>query len=144
MTCKTYKCFHNIELLPDTTSEVIPTPPQPPKTFCSNIKITIADYPKLKEDKHWQTYNHLLKATAANHDTLQVLDDKYIPTEDNKAMFEQKQYFMHNFFTQTLNTSKGCLCVRSHELTRDAQMVCCELLTAYNDELSTTFTATTL
>jgi hypothetical protein len=51
---------------------------------------------------------------------------------------------MYNVFTQTINTSKGRLCVRSHELTRDAQMVYCELLTAYNDDLSTTLTATTL
>ena len=51
---------------------------------------------------------------------------------------------MYNVFTQTLNTSKGRLCVRSHEDTRDAQMVYAELLEAYNDELSTTLTATTL
>ena len=77
------------------------------KTFCSNIKITIADYPKLKQDKHWQTYNQLLKATAAIHDTLQVLDHNYVPSQEDKAMFGQKQFFMYNVFTQTLNTSKG-------------------------------------
>jgi hypothetical protein len=136
------------ELAPDIP-QVPPSPPEvtittPPKTFRSNIKITVADYPKLKEDKHWRTYNHLLQATAANHDTPQVLDIKYVPTDEDKTTFEQKQYFMYNVFTQTINTSKGCLCVRSHELTQDAQMVYCELLTAYNDDLSTTLTATTL
>ena len=62
-----------------------PTPPEvfrevvlptPPKTFRSSFKINLTDYyPELKEqDKHWRTYNRLLKATAAAHDTLQILD----------------------------------------------------------------------
>ena len=98
---------------PEATREV--TLATPPVTFHStNIKITITDYPKLKEDKHWRTYNRLSKATstAANHDTLQVLDDTYVPTIEDATMFEQKQYFMYNFFTQTLNT-RSSLCLSS-------------------------------
>jgi hypothetical protein len=136
------KLTPDIPEVPPSAPEVIITPP--PKTFCINIKITIADYPKLNEDKYWCTYNCLLQATAANHDTLQVLHTKYDPTDEVKTTFEQKQYFMYNVFTQTINTSKGRLCVRSHKLTCDAQMVYCELLTSYNDDLSTTLTATTL
>ena len=69
-----YDNMRSEELQPDIPD---PTPPEvtltaPPKTFRSNIKITIADYPKLKEDKHWRTYNRLLKATAAK-----VTSDKY-------------------------------------------------------------------
>jgi hypothetical protein len=101
-------------LTPDIPDVPVPPPPEiptTPKTFRSNIKITISDYPKLKEDKHWRTYNRLLQATAANHDTLQVLDDTYIPAIEDEVTFQQKQYFMYNVFTQTLNTSKGRLCV---------------------------------
>ena len=112
--------------------------------FRSKIKITIADYPKLKEDKQWRTYNRLLKATAASHDTLEVLDVSYTPTIAFQDVFQQKLYFMYNVFSQTLNTSKGKLCVRNHESTRDAQLVYKDLLAAYSDELSTTLTATTL
>ena len=131
---------------PDVETDIPTTPPtSSSRTFRSNIKITMTDYPKLKEDKHWRTYNRLLKATAAAHDTLQVLDHTYVPTEtDEQETFAQKQYFMYNVFTQTLNTSKGKLCVRAHELTRDAQMVYCELNASYNDELSATLSATTL
>jgi hypothetical protein len=112
--------------------------------FRSKIKITIADYPKLKEDKQWRTYNRLLKASAASHDTLEVLDISYVPTIVLQDVFTQKLYFMYNVFSQTLNTSKGRLCVRNHESTRNAQLVYKDLLTAYTDELSTTLSATSL
>jgi hypothetical protein len=71
----------------DNTQKETPVinPPETPdasltNAFRSKIKITITDYPKLKEDKQWRTYNHLLKATAASHDTLEVLDTSYVPT----------------------------------------------------------------
>jgi hypothetical protein len=51
---------------------------------------------------------------------------------------------MYNSFSQTLNTSKGHLCVQAHETTCDTQMVYCQLIAAYNDKLSATLTATTL
>ena len=125
-----------------TTLSTTPDPTQ--TTFCSKIKITLADYPKLKEDKQWRTYNRLLKATAANHDTLDVLDPNYIPPPTYKEIFIQKQYFMYNVFSQTLNTSNGSLCVCTHDSTRNSQQVYKDLHAAYNDELSTTLNATTL
>ena len=149
-----YDTSRAAELIPDVpippVIPVIPPPlpvvlPSPTKTFRSNIKINLTDYPKLKEDKHWRSYNRLLKATAAAHDTLQILDHTYVPTtEDEQETFFQKQSFMYNVFTQTLNTSKGKLCVRNYEQTRDAQSVYCELIASYNDELSATLSATTL
>ena len=112
--------------------------------FRSKIKITIADYPKLKEDKQWCPFNRLLKATAASHDTLEVLQPNYEPPPNLQDVFNLKVSFMYNVFSQTLHTSKGKVCVRSHDSTRNAQLVYKDLLTSYTDELSTTLSATTL
>ena len=128
---------------PDSTL-VTPNVTAPPRTFRSSLKINLTDYPTLKDDKHWRTYHRLLKATAASHDTLDVLDTLYVPSIQDTAAFQEKQSFMYHVFTKTLNTSKGKLCVRNHELKRDAQCVYIDLLEAYNDELSSTIIATTL
>ena len=136
----------------DNTQKIVDDVPEPTVTpdhallnaFKSKIKITITDYPKLKEDKQWRSYNRLLKATAASHDTLDVLDPFYTAPPELQDVFTQKLYFMYNVFSQTLNTSKGRLCVRNHESTRDAQLVYKDLLASYTDQLSTEMSATTL
>ncbi len=130
---------------PDETPSVTTLLAPTTRTFRNSVKINLTDYPILKEDKHWRTYHRLLKATAASHGTLDVLDTLYVPnTESEIAAFEDKQSFLYHVFTKTLNTSKGKLCVRTHELRRDAQCVYIDLLEAYNDELSSTLFATTL
>ena len=84
-----------------TAPAPIPTTTHTPKnTFRTNLKINLSDYPKLKEDKQWRTYNRLLKATAANHDTLQILDHTYLPPPEDTETFTHKQYFMYNVFSQ--------------------------------------------
>ena len=108
---------------------VIPTSTTPlhssPSTreFRQHIKINVSDYVKLKEDQQWRSFHRQLMATAANHDTLDVLNPSYQPSPKLVAVFEQKQRFMYNVFIQCINTSKGKVCVRSHDSTLDAQLV---------------------
>jgi hypothetical protein len=83
-------------------------------SFRQNVKINISDYPKLKEDQQWRAFNRQLKATAANHDTLEVLDPTYYPAPDLETSFDQKQKFMYNVFVQSITTTKGKICVRAH------------------------------
>jgi Reverse transcriptase (RNA-dependent DNA polymerase) len=113
-------------------------------SFRQHIKIQLSDYPKLKEDKGWRTYNRHLLATAANHDTLDVLDPSYIPPSNLVVIFEQKQRFMFNVFSHCLHTAKGKVCLRRHDSTHDAQRVYVDLVAAYQDDLSSQLAASTL
>jgi hypothetical protein len=84
------------------TTSSTPTPTQqsttPANTFRQNVKINVLDCPKLKEDQQWRAFSRQLKATAANHDTLEVLDPTYIPPQTLATAFDQKQKFMNNVF----------------------------------------------
>ena len=113
-------------------------------TFRQNIKINVSDYTKLKEDSQWRSFQRQLSATAANHDTLDILNPKYIPPADLSVAWDQKQKFMFNVFTQCILTSKGRVCVRQFETTMDAQNVYAALLSVYHDNFSASLEASTL
>jgi hypothetical protein len=54
LTSDSFQEWYDTSKAADLLPEITITPP--PKTFCSNIIISITDYPKLKEDKHcWHT-----------------------------------------------------------------------------------------
>jgi hypothetical protein len=73
---------------PVTSTTVTATSPMP--TFRQNIKINVSDYSKLKEDHQWRTFHRLLKATAASHDTLDVLNPDYVPPSALAVVFDQQ------------------------------------------------------
>jgi hypothetical protein len=58
-----------------TSSEAMPTqiPTAPAPSFQRNVKINVSDYPKLKDESGWRTFNCTLRTTAASHDTTDVL-----------------------------------------------------------------------
>jgi hypothetical protein len=56
--------YHVTRLLADTSIKTAPTS-SATTTFRQNVKITVADYPKLKEDQQWRAFNRQLLATAA-------------------------------------------------------------------------------
>jgi hypothetical protein len=143
------------------TDPVIPATPVAPSTPISNpvlspqatavtpsfrqsIKINISDYPKLKEESQWRTFNRQLRATAASHDTLEILDPNFVPAAGQEVVFEQKQKFMYNVFTNIILTSKGKVSVRAESETLNAQKVYASLLEAYNDQLSSRLSASKL
>jgi hypothetical protein len=64
---------------PPSVAETTPSTTVPSPSFWHNIKINISDYPKLKDDTQWRTFNCQLHYTAASHDTLDVLDPAYVP-----------------------------------------------------------------
>jgi hypothetical protein len=98
---------------PPISSPAYVAPAPVVSSFCSNIKINISDYPKLKEDSQWRAFNCQLRETAANHDTLDILYPNFVPSTEQKDAFEQKQKFMYNVFTNIILTSKGKVCVRA-------------------------------
>ena len=125
--------------VPSSTATVPPS-----SSFRSTIKVNISDYVKLQNDSQWRVFNRQLRATAACHDTLEVLDPAYIPPSGSVVAFEQKSKFMYNVFSQCILSSKGKVCVRAHERTLDGQAVYDELLAVYTDQLSAQIDATTL
>ena len=119
-----------------------PTPAS--SSFRNSIKINISDYPKLKDETQWRTFNRQLRATAASHDTIDVLNPSYVPTLDAQTTFRDKQRFMYNVFTNIILTTKGRNCVREEHESLDAQKVYAALLDTYHDHLSTKLSATKL
>ena len=128
---------------------VVPTAPIPPASttppsFRSSIKVNISDYVKLQNDSQWRVFNRQLRATAAIHDTLDILDPSFVPPIGSEAIFEQKSKFMYNVFFQCILSSKGKVCVRNHERSLDGQLVYSDVLDVYTDQLSAQIDATTL
>jgi hypothetical protein len=87
----------------------IPTAPVP--SFQRNVKLTVSDYPKLKDESPWRNFNRTLRTAAACHDTLDVLTPNFVPLVGLEEDFERKQHFMYNVFTNIILTSKGKVCV---------------------------------
>ena len=127
-----------------STALPAPTPTAPVPSFQRNVKINVADYPKLKDESQWRTFNRTLRTTAASHDTLDVLTPNFVPLVGLEEDFERKQRFMYNVFTNIILTSKGKVCVRAEYDSMNAQKVYASLLAAYNDQLSTQLNATKL
>ena len=85
-----------------------------PLSFRQQIKVTLSDYPTLKEDFQWRTFNRQLQATAANHDTAEVLDPTYSPPDQaSRDNFQEKHRFIYNFFSQNITTAKGKVYISS-------------------------------
>jgi hypothetical protein len=93
----------------NASSATVQAPSVP--SFRTSMKVNIADYIKLKDDSQWRVFNRQLRATAANHDTLEVLD--LVPPSGQEDTFEQKCKFMYNMFSQCILTSKGKVFVRA-------------------------------
>jgi hypothetical protein len=64
-----------------TSSAAAPTPipTAPAPSFQRHVKINVSDYPKLKDEFRWRTFNCTLRTTAACHDTLDVLTPNFVP-----------------------------------------------------------------
>jgi hypothetical protein len=75
---------------------------------------------------------------------MDVLDPTFTAPSSDAAVFEQKQRFMYNVFSQCILTSKGKVCVRTHEKDLDAQQVYKYLLEIYPDQLTMQLDATSI
>jgi hypothetical protein len=75
---------------------------------------------------------------------MDVLDPMYTAPSTDAAVFEQKQRFMYNVFSQCILTSKGKVCARAYEKDLDAQQVYKDLLAIYADQLTMQLDATSI
>jgi hypothetical protein len=108
-----------------TPSMRIATPLQ---DFEKGIRRDKAAYLALKDDKAWDSWRRSTIATARTHKCEEVFDPLYVATtDDDKALFRQKQLFIYSVFNEKLQTNMGKNLVRTYESNSDAQQVYAEL-----------------
>jgi hypothetical protein len=110
----------------------------------SGVKRNINEYPKLRDDKMWMSFNRTLLSLAATHDLSEVFDPSYVPTNETMDEFKKKNTFVYSVFTHSLISAKSKVPLRAHESTRDAQAVYRALLSAYADGTAATLSAEAL
>ena len=110
----------------------------------SGVRRSLTDYPKLREDKMWLSYNRTLLALAASHDLSEIFKPTYVPPPHESQEFQRKNIFVYSMFTYSLISAKAKVALRAHEHTLDGQKVYADLLTAYSDGTSATLCAETL
>ena len=85
-----------------TPTSSITTTSKPSSDMLQGVKRNITDYPRLREDKMWMSYNRNLRALAATHALSEVLNPEYVPTLEKEADFQAKNTFMYSVFTYPL------------------------------------------
>jgi len=114
-------------------------------SFQRSIKRSPNDYNKFKDDTKWKQWHRHLKATANCHGLNDVLNPFFTPmTPETIALFQLQNTFMYSVFEQCLQTTKSKHVVQVHDSTANAQLVYADLLTAYEETLTTTLAATDL
>ena len=104
------------------------TASNPAADFTKSIKRDKTHYTELKDEKHWDKWmtGFVIQATA--HGVDDILNHEYKPsTDDEKAVFREKQKFMMSVFHHCLKTDQGKDIVREHLVTGDAQKVYADL-----------------
>jgi hypothetical protein len=84
--------------------------------FRRGVKRDKAHYENHKDDKYFNSWNRGFVATARMHHSDLVLNEKYIPkNDDEKVVFKDMRTFMYAVFEEHLKTSKGKLLVSQYE-----------------------------
>jgi hypothetical protein len=93
--------------LPNTPSVAPGTGTLTAQEFRRSVKRNIAHYPDLKDDKGFRTWNRGFMSKAKMHHTHLVLDENYIPKNDEEnAVFQEMQIFMYAVMEEHLKTDK--------------------------------------
>ena len=97
--------------------------------FKKGIKIEIAVYPSLKNERYFDGFKRSLFIVAKSNECNEVLDPTYTPGSEpqEQEFFEAKQTFMFSVFNANLQTDMGKTIVRRHLANTDDQAVWKEL-----------------
>jgi hypothetical protein len=88
----------------------------PADLFRKGIKRDPTLFPKLKDEKHNDTWHRALLTQARAQDVDQVLDPAYSPsTQEDIDLFEWKKKYMYAVFENNVLTDRGKAIVREHE-----------------------------
>ena len=101
------------------------------RTVLYGVKRNMSDYPKLRDDKLWLSFNRNFKVIAATHAVDEVLDSTYVPPSDEEADFNAKNTFIYSVLSQSLLTAKSRIPIRNHESTTNGQAAYRDLVQSY-------------
>jgi hypothetical protein len=107
------------------------TGPTPAESFERGIKKDKEQYPEFTDEKNWYNFRRDVEATAATHNTIEVLDFTFTPNladPDDVALFASKNQWMYSVLSAKLKTITGMEIIRNHDLDRNAQLVWKELV----------------
>jgi hypothetical protein len=107
------------------------TGPTPTESFECGIKKDKDQYPEFTNEKNWYNFCHDVEATAATHNTIEVLDFAYTPNHadaDNVGLFTSKNRWMYSVLSAKLKTDTGMEIIQNHDLDCNAQIVWKELV----------------
>ena len=65
------------------------------------VRRNITDYPKLREDKMWLSYNRTVLALAASQNLSEVFDITYVPSVEEETEFK-KTIFLFTVCSSTV------------------------------------------
>ena len=124
---------------PSSTSATKPTAnvtPAGPKqlsaaeSFQRGVKRDPSQYPKLTEDKMWDSWKMNVEALARVHGVYDVLDNNHTPTDQD--LYDQMSHYLFAVFLQTVQTSQGRMIDKSELASSDAREVWTKLLDHYS------------
>ena len=127
----------------DVHSTFVTETPRLPEIL-PGVNRSVNEYPKLKEDKMWISYNRALRVLASVHGVAEVLNTQQVIDEESNPLFKIKSTFLYSVFTFTLLTSKSRMLVRKYENTQSGQSVYRELLLAYSHGTAASLSADNL
>jgi hypothetical protein len=107
------------------------TGPTTAESFERGIKKDKEQYPEFTDEKNWYNFRCEVEATAATHNTIEVLDFAFTPNladPDDIALFASKNQWMYSVLSAKLKTDTGMEIIRNHDLDRNAQLVWKELV----------------
>ena len=92
--------------------------------FKKGIKRDASLYPVLKDQRHWNNWQHSVLAQAHVHDIQEVFDTEYYPLGDEQEkLISEKNKFAYTVLNRVVQTDEGKAFVRRHEKDNDAQAV---------------------
>ena len=92
-------------------------------SFKRQARRSVAEYPKLQDDKHWTEWRRSFHAIATIQGVAEVLDPTYVPEDDMVAVWFEMQKFLYSVMVVSVRTTFGKGIVRKHEEEQDAQAV---------------------
>ena len=76
-------------------------------TVLYGVKRNMSDYPKLRDDKLWLSFNRNFKVIAATQAVDEILDPTYVPSSKEEGDFKAKNTFTYSVLSQSLLTAKS-------------------------------------
>ena len=121
--------FDTFRVSPRSTVSSIPGGPSPApapthdrlRDWSKGVKRDLTQFPTLKREDDWPTYQPDLLTTATVQEVDEVLNPGYNPSTADVDIFRKKQTYMTSVFRATWKTDKGKSIIAQYQDKHDAQ-----------------------